>query len=215
MTGPATEAAVVDIELEFVPGLVTQRDAGQRLGQRLQKVGRLRVLEGGSRNRLDIVWDLLQFDRAGYCCDRRCRCRSGRRRCPPPGSRRAPRGLARRRYRRGADDADLGKGGGVRPSLDCPGRRQDRGPSARPWPRRRTTPDDTLWPPTPPGIGHRQTPQRYAFPPPTPAKHGGLWHERGLGVREAFPNPAGKFWQSAPPAAAARRCGSAPAGCGR
>ena len=46
--------AIVDIKLKIVTGLAAQRDEGQRLGDRLQQLRRLRVLESRSASGRDV-----------------------------------------------------------------------------------------------------------------------------------------------------------------
>ena len=103
----SNEAAVIEVELELISGLVAQRHAGQTPRQGIEQARRRRGIKIGGGKRLDIGRDLVAVDRAGLGGRRDgCRGRSGRGR--------RPRRRARGRQRRGTDDADLGKGGRAR-----------------------------------------------------------------------------------------------------
>ena len=72
------EAAVIEVELELIAGLVAQRDAGQSAHQGVEQARRRRLIEIGGGKGLDIGRDLVAIDRAGLGRRRDvCRGRSG------------------------------------------------------------------------------------------------------------------------------------------
>ena len=104
------EAAVIEIVLELIAGLVAERDTGQPALKGVQQVRRLGVIEIWGGQRLHVGRNLVAVDHARFGTRRR-RFASGRRdfaagsrSCCGAACRRA-----RRRDRRGGNDADFGK----------------------------------------------------------------------------------------------------------
>ena len=107
------EAAIVEILLELIAGLVAERNTGQAALQGVQQVRRLGVIEIRGRQRLHVGRHLVAVDYAGFGTRRRALRRGRRtsrrsRSCSGRLCRRA-----RRRDRRGGNDADFGKRGRV------------------------------------------------------------------------------------------------------
>ena len=105
------KAAIIEVALKLVAGLIAERDARYAARQRAQQIGCGPLVEVRGRKRLDVRWDFVAvhgtgLGRGGPCGDRR----RSRRRCRARCSRRwAPSGTTRRRHRSGADHLNFRK----------------------------------------------------------------------------------------------------------